>query len=148
MTVGPAEVRQALERIRGRVRRTPVIEVAIDDHRLTLKLELLQHTGSFKARGALNKLLSLTAQERERGVLTASTGNHAQGFARALLEDAADQLDETGMDYAQRIVDNARALADGLARRAGRGAVRLGAGAAPDRADGDGGPRSGSRRGA
>jgi threonine dehydratase len=46
-----------------------------------LKLDNLQRTGSFKERGALNKLLSLSARERERGVIAASAGNHAQGVA-------------------------------------------------------------------
>src|SRR5256885_4590067 len=46
-----------------------------------LKLDNLQRTGAFKERGALNKLLSLTAQERSRGVIAASAGNHAQGVA-------------------------------------------------------------------
>jgi threonine dehydratase len=48
---------------------------------LYLKLENLQRTGSFKERGALNKLLTLNQAERERGVITASAGNHAQGVA-------------------------------------------------------------------
>jgi threonine dehydratase len=48
---------------------------------LHLKLENLQRTGAFKERGALNKLLTLTPAERERGVITASAGNHAQGVA-------------------------------------------------------------------
>ena len=48
---------------------------------LYLKLENLQRTGSFKERGALNKLLSLSLDERQRGVITASAGNHAQGVA-------------------------------------------------------------------
>jgi len=46
-----------------------------------LKLDNLQRTGAFKERGALNKLLTLTAEERERGVIAASAGNHAQGVA-------------------------------------------------------------------
>lgn len=49
-----------------------------------LKLESEQHTGSFKARGSLNKILSLTDKEKSQGVITASTGNHALGFSRAL----------------------------------------------------------------
>ena len=48
-----------------------------------LKLENLQKTGSFKVRGALTKLRSLTPEERQRGVIAASAGNHAQGVARA-----------------------------------------------------------------
>ena len=46
-----------------------------------LKLDNLQRTGSFKERGALNKLLSLSEEERGRGVIAASAGNHAQGVA-------------------------------------------------------------------
>ena len=46
-----------------------------------LKLDNLQRTGAFKERGALNKLLTLTAKERARGVVAASAGNHAQGLA-------------------------------------------------------------------
>ena len=52
--------------------------------RVYFKLENLQHTGSFKLRGAMNKLLSLTAEERRRGVVTASTGNHGAAFAYGL----------------------------------------------------------------
>ncbi|MDX1406996.1 MAG: threonine/serine dehydratase [Saprospiraceae bacterium] len=48
------------------------------------KKENLQHTGSFKARGSLNKILSLTKDERTRGVISASTGNHGLGVARGL----------------------------------------------------------------
>ena len=49
-----------------------------------LKLESEQYTGSFKARGALNKILTTPVSDREQGFLTASTGNHAQGFARGI----------------------------------------------------------------
>ena len=52
--------------------------------RVYFKLENLQHTGSFKLRGAMNKLLSLTAEEKGRGVVTASTGNHGAAFAFGL----------------------------------------------------------------
>ena len=50
-------------------------------NKVFFKLENLQMTGSFKERGAVNKLMSLTAEERQRGVVTASAGNHAQGVA-------------------------------------------------------------------
>ena len=85
MTVGPAEVRQALERIRGRVRRTPVIEVAVDERRLTLKLELLQHTGSFKPRGAFNRVLGAEVIPGA-GIIAASGGNHALAVAHVASE--------------------------------------------------------------
>lgn len=51
-----------------------------------LKLENEQHTGTFKARGSMSKLLALTEAERKHGVVTASTGNHGQGVARAARE--------------------------------------------------------------
>jgi threonine dehydratase len=52
--------------------------------RVYFKLENLQHTGSFKLRGAMNKLLSLSDEEKKRGVVTASTGNHGAAFAFGL----------------------------------------------------------------
>ncbi len=69
------------------VRRTPILPSstlsAISDGTVRLKAENLQHTGSFKIRGASNRLAALTADERARGVITASAGNHAQGLAVA-----------------------------------------------------------------
>ena len=60
---------------------------------LYLKLENLQRTGSFKERGALNKLLTLSETERKRGVIAASAGNHAQGlrFTRRRWHSRADR---------------------------------------------------------
>ena len=79
------EVASAAGRIGPHVLRTPLLHTPyLDGLAVHLKLESEQHTGSFKARGALNKVLSLDAAQREAGLLTASTGNHAQGFARAL----------------------------------------------------------------
>lgn len=54
------------------------------EHQVFLKLENLQHTGSFKLRGAMNKLLSLSTTEKEKGVVTASTGNHGAAVAYGL----------------------------------------------------------------
>jgi len=59
-----------------------------------LKAELLQKTGSFKARGALNRLSALTSEERKRGVVTWSAGNHAQAVAWAAAEEGVDCLVE------------------------------------------------------
>jgi threonine dehydratase len=73
------EARAAAARIRGHVRRTPVIEW----NGLALKLEYLQHGGSFKARGACNRLLAARADELGAGVVTASGGNHGLGVAYA-----------------------------------------------------------------
>jgi threonine dehydratase len=78
---------QAQNRLRGRVHRTPLVASAALSARLGarvyLKLECLQKTGSFKPRGAFNKLLALSPDERRRGVVAASGGNHAQGLAYA-----------------------------------------------------------------
>jgi threonine dehydratase len=78
---------QAQHRLRGLVHRTPLLRSAALSARLGaaayLKLECLQKTGSFKPRGAFNKLLSLTPDERRHGVVTVSGGNHAQGLAYA-----------------------------------------------------------------
>lgn len=82
------EIRDASQRIAGQVLKTPLFYStylsALNQGEVYLKLESEQHTGSFKARGALNKVLKLSPEERGRGLVTASTGNHAQGFARAL----------------------------------------------------------------
>ena len=79
----------AAGRIKGRVRRTPLIdatalrEPAPEGCRLSLKLECLQVTGSFKARGVMNKLGLLSDDEIARGMVTASGGNHGLGVAYA-----------------------------------------------------------------
>ena len=82
-----AAVRAARERITGRVHTTPTVSATRLGERvgvrLVLKCENLQKTGSFKARGALNKLSHLTAAERGHGVVTVSAGNHAQALAWA-----------------------------------------------------------------
>lgn len=75
-----ADVRAAAERIAPYARRTPVIRAEVDGRPLTLKLEQLQRTGSFKLRGALNALLGGEPADR---VITASGGNHGLGVATA-----------------------------------------------------------------
>ncbi|MFY9551419.1 MAG: pyridoxal-phosphate dependent enzyme, partial [Thermoanaerobaculia bacterium] len=80
-------IRAAGERIRGKVHRTPLLSAsslgARANARLFLKCESFQKTGSFKARGALNKVLSLSDLERARGLVTVSAGNHAAAVAWA-----------------------------------------------------------------
>jgi threonine dehydratase len=82
-------IEQARRRIAGHVRRTPLIPAAPLSRPLpgggglTLKLESLQVTGSFKARGATHKALSLSPAEAGRGLVTASGGNHGLGVAYA-----------------------------------------------------------------
>jgi len=80
-------IRQAQQRIRGHVHRTPLVaSTTLSDRlgtRVSLKLECLQKTGSFKPRGAFNKMLGLSEEDRKRGVVAVSGGNHAQGVAFA-----------------------------------------------------------------
>lgn len=81
------DVKQAEERIKGYVLRTPLLRVPALDELLGcevyLKPENLQHTGSFKLRGATNCILSLGEEEKRRGIVACSSGNHAQGVACA-----------------------------------------------------------------
>ena len=77
------DVVAAAGRIEGQVKRTPLIEAEIAGARIWLKCECLQTGGSFKLRGATNRLLQLLPRDRERGVVAFSSGNHAQGVAIA-----------------------------------------------------------------
>ncbi len=78
------EIRQAAERLRGAVRRTPVIDVSeMAGRPLFLKCETQQHGSAFKIRGAMNMLLRLPAEQIARGVITYSSGNHGQAVALA-----------------------------------------------------------------
>jgi threonine dehydratase len=80
-----SEIRAAAQRIRSKVHVTPVLSATSLGERagvrLHLKCESFQKTGSFKPRGALNKVLMLTESERRRGLVTVSAGNHAQAVA-------------------------------------------------------------------
>ncbi len=82
-----ADVVDAHVRLRGWLVETPLLESqAINDRvgaRVLFKAECLQHSGSFKIRGALNRLLQLSAEERQAGVVAFSSGNHAQAVALA-----------------------------------------------------------------
>ena len=84
-SVGFDDILAARERLAGQVAQTPFVHSrtlsALAGCELFLKFENLQFTASFKERGALNKLLSLTPEERSRGVIAVSAGNHAQGVA-------------------------------------------------------------------
>lgn len=83
VTVTRDDILAAAQRISASVERTPLIEARIHGHRLWLKCESLQTGGSFKLRGATNRLLQLDEKERSRGVVAFSSGNHAQGVAIA-----------------------------------------------------------------
>ncbi|NLF27067.1 MAG: pyridoxal-phosphate dependent enzyme, partial [Clostridiales bacterium] len=79
-------VLEARERLRGIVRRTELVPsrtLSGAGREVFLKTETLQHTGSFKLRGAYNRISRLTEDERRAGVVASSAGNHAQGVALA-----------------------------------------------------------------
>jgi threonine dehydratase len=86
------DIEAARVRIADRIRRTPVSPLALlqsplpVDQRVTLKLECLQVSGSFKARGAINRLLGTARQEVARGIVTASGGNHGLAVARTAFD--------------------------------------------------------------
>lgn len=87
MIIGIDDIEDARRRIKGKVRHTPV--TALDQLkdplpfvRISLKLECLQVTGSFKARGAMNRVLAASADEIAGGIVTASGGNHGLAIAR------------------------------------------------------------------
>ena len=87
MTLAYADVEAAAERIRGIAHRTPVLTSRTADARtgatLFFKAEPLQRAGAFKFRGACNAIAALSPEQRERGVLAFSSGNHAQAIAYA-----------------------------------------------------------------
>ena len=76
-------VEAAAARLAGIVTRTPLLPLDWEGRRLWVKAECLQQGGSFKLRGATNRLLLLSDEERKAGVVAFSSGNHAQGVARA-----------------------------------------------------------------
>jgi threonine dehydratase len=90
------DVERARETIAGRLHRTPLLSSAtLAAHAggpVYLKAELFQRTGSFKPRGVLNKLASLSDEEKRRGVISISAGNHAQALAYASALEGIDAL--------------------------------------------------------
>jgi len=90
------DVERARERIDGRLHRTPLLSSATLSDQvgadIRFKAELLQRTGSFKPRGVLNKLATLTEEEKQRGVISISAGNHAQALAYASALEGIDAL--------------------------------------------------------
>jgi threonine dehydratase len=81
----PDRIEAAARRIGTAVYESPLVHSetlsGITQNQIYLKLENLQMTGSFKERGALNRILTLTDKERQRGIVAASAGNHAQAVA-------------------------------------------------------------------
>ncbi|HVR10242.1 MAG TPA: pyridoxal-phosphate dependent enzyme [Thermoanaerobaculia bacterium] len=127
LSVSPADVRAARERIAGRVHRTPVLTSRQLDARLGCRLffkcELFQRAGAFKARGAFSRLTLLGPDERVGGVVAFSSGNHAQAVALAARElgmrativmpaDAPAQKVAATRGYGARVVPYDRAAGD------------------------------------
>ena len=77
------DILEAADRIAGQVERTPLIEARIHGAKVWLKCECLQTGGAFKLRGATNRLLQLDDEQRRRGVVAFSSGNHGRGVAIA-----------------------------------------------------------------
>jgi threonine dehydratase len=92
LPVGPDDVERAAGVIAGKLHRTPIFSARSIRDGLHLKAELLQRTGSFKPRGVLTKLASLTPEERAAGVISVSAGNHAQALAWAAAEEGLNSL--------------------------------------------------------
>ena len=90
MNILPLEIYQARKRISQYVKRTPLVRAnALSDRckaEIWCKLETIQPTGAFKLRGATNAILRLNEDQRKRGVVAASTGNHGRGVAYAARE--------------------------------------------------------------
>jgi threonine dehydratase len=129
--IGIADIRAAAERIDGVIVPTPIVFSRflsdLSGAEVWLKAENLQRTGSFKLRGAANRVQRLTEQERERGVIAASAGNHAQGLALAAQAagvpaticmpiDASLTKVEATRGYGARIELGGEAFDDALAR--------------------------------
>jgi len=108
------DIKEAKARISPYIRRTPLLDqTAMNDEvgcRIYLKPEMLQYVGAFKLRGALNKILSLSEEDRQRGIITSSSGNHAQAcaFAGQLLHCPVVVV--IPEDAPQIKIDNARAM--------------------------------------
>ena len=92
LPVGRGDVERAAAVVAGRVRRTPILSSRTLGPDVFLKAELLQRTGSFKPRGVLTKLAALDEDEKARGVIGISAGNHAQAVAWAAAEEGLDAL--------------------------------------------------------
>jgi threonine dehydratase len=107
-------IEAAAKRLDGHTRRTPLLSSPFLDkiagRRILVKPECLQHTGSFKARGGWSALSAMDEATRKRGVIAYSSGNHAQGVARAAAEHGAPAVILMPSDAPQLKIDNTRAL--------------------------------------
>ena len=92
MSISRDDVERAREVITGRLHRTPTLRCSSLAPDAFLKAELLQKTGSFKPRGVLTKLASLSAEDKARGIIAISAGNHAQAVAWGAAQEELDSL--------------------------------------------------------
>ena len=107
-------IEAAAERLKGHGRETPVLTSPFLDEiagrRVLVKPECLQHTGSFKFRGAWSAISALSDKERQRGVIAYSSGNHAQGVALAASKHGIASVIIMPSDAPQLKIDNTKAL--------------------------------------
>jgi threonine dehydratase len=127
LPIGREDVERAARLLEGRVHRTPILSSQTLGPDVFLKAELLQKTGSFKPRGVLTKLASLTPEEKSRGVIASSAGNHAAALAfGAALEgttalvvmtsDASVQKRDAALAYGAEVDQQAESMAEIFAR--------------------------------
>lgn len=107
-------IEAAAERLRGHVRETPILTSPFLDEiagrRVLVKPECLQHTGSFKFRGAWSAISALSDAQRQRGVIAYSSGNHAQGVAYAATQHGISSAIVMPSDAPRLKINNTRAL--------------------------------------
>ncbi len=107
-------IEAAAERLKGHVRETPLLSSPfideLADRRVLVKPECLQHTGSFKVRGAWSAISALGEAERQSGVIAYSSGNHAQGVAYAAAQHGISSVIIMPSDAPQLKINNTRAL--------------------------------------
>lgn len=133
-------IRAARTRLAGRARCTPLLSSPFVDElagrRVWVKAECLQHTGSFKYRGAWSAISALAPEERERGVIAYSSGNHAQGVALAARQAQVPAVIIMPADAPRMKIENTRALGAEIVlydRVAGEDREAIGAGIASKR---------------
>ena len=114
MNLSLEAIRAAADRIHGRAVRTPLLESrglsVLTGGRVFVKPEVLQRMGSFKYRGAMSRMTLLTSEERRRGVIAYSSGNHAQGVAAAARDLGTTAVIVMPSDAPRMKLDNTRAL--------------------------------------
>lgn len=108
------KIRAAAERLKGHARLTPLLNSPFLDEiagrRIFLKVEALQHTGSFKFRGAWSAISALSKADRAKGILAFSSGNHAQGVALAARQHGVPSVIIMPADAPRVKIENTRAL--------------------------------------